>query len=345
MSPAKPKVLFIRLSSLGDVILSSAALHSPRYQSWEKHFLTGSEFVSLFVGNHSLHKLHVFERKSGFKKWWQLCRSLKSENFQDIVDLHSSTRTAIIRLHFFVNRILYPSLSSPRFFRLNKSRWRANGFFIFKKFWPTALRPKPFLDRFSKLAGSEKRLLPDMRYLVSSAQPSAKSQSAQLVLGVMPSSNWATKEWPLEHWVELLEFMKDRVKPRLFGTPKDLLALKLAETLTERGIEFENLVGSHSLTTVAGKLQDVDLFLGCDTGLSHLSQALGKKTLVIYGPTHEGAGYPVWGEKSAAIAKNMWCRPCGKTGSACIRISEKQKCLRDLSTLEVLAIVNDRLKS
>lgn len=356
MSSRRQKVLFLRLSSLGDVILASSALAAPGYQAWDKHFLSSQDYATLIKGHPLIKQVHLFDRRSGLKNWLKLCEALRLEGFDEVVDLHSSMRTLILRLYFLLKGFSSASVSRPRFRVLRKRRLATYGFFLFRKLWPKSFRPRALLDEVSDLVRSNKRLLPSMHYLlsdsgvhgveVSKKVPSAdhKARSKKRLLGVMPSSNWRTKEWPLEKWVELLDALQEKTIPVIFGTPRDHLAVALLEALAKMGIEIQSHVGEFSLAEVAQKINEVDLFMGCDTGLCHLAQALKKPTLVLFGPTHEESGYPVWGVNSSGIGKRLWCRPCGKTGKRCIQALAPHKCLKELSTLEVLAFVNEKLK-
>jgi heptosyltransferase-2 len=62
--------------------------------------------------------------------------------------------------------------------------------------------------------------------------------------------------------------------------------------------------------------------IGADTGLVHIAEALGKRVVMILGPTSRETGAGVNRDDSISIENNeIWCRPCSQTG--------KRKCYRN----------------
>jgi ADP-heptose:LPS heptosyltransferase len=76
-------------------------------------------------------------------------------------------------------------------------------------------------------------------------------------------------------------------------------------------------------------------YLGNDTGLAHLAEAVGTRALVVLGPTTADMGFGPQGAESRPVGMKLWCRPCGKDGSHCHRLLKRHACLRDLSAKEV----------
>ena len=91
----KPKkVLFIRFSSIGDIILCSPAirclaLHSPET---EIHFATKDSFNWLLSHNPYLKKVHTLKNSMR-----ELVKTLREEHFDLIIDLHNNLRTSLIK--------------------------------------------------------------------------------------------------------------------------------------------------------------------------------------------------------------------------------------------------------
>jgi ADP-heptose:LPS heptosyltransferase len=97
-------------------------------------------------------------------------------------------------------------------------------------------------------------------------------------------------------------------------------------------------VGRWPLEQVAGVLGGAIAYLGNDTGLAHLAEAVGVPALVIYGPTSPRMGFGPWRPESAAIElETLGCRPCGKDGRRCYRLGEPYLCLKGLGAQQVTA--------
>lgn len=333
------KRLYLRLSSLGDVILASSAL-----QVQQADWVVAKEFSGLLVGHPALGKLWQFDRKVGFRGWLQLCRQLWDEKYTEVYDLHGSLRTQLMKL-FFRCWWLTEGGSFPSWKTVSKQRWRLFSYFTFKRHLPRTLRPLPWTQRFSAIVGGTGDQKPDLRHLVG-VQTIQSLFPADLIarlnthgyLCVMPSSKWNGKKWPVSHYVSLFQNSR-RPIPVVLGTAKDPESGKLCEELTRAGIIHFNGTGRWTLRETAAVLAHSKGYLGNDTGLAHLAQAVGVPATVIFGPTVSDMGFGPWGEKSQAIGLDLGCRPCGKDGRFCYRFHQRYECLRGLSP----EVVGDRL--
>ena len=80
MSRNSPKkILMIRLSSLGDVILAASSLSVVQPSGTQVHWVVSKEYASLLRGHPAITKLWEFDRKSGLKGWLSLCGELARE--------------------------------------------------------------------------------------------------------------------------------------------------------------------------------------------------------------------------------------------------------------------------
>jgi heptosyltransferase-1 len=97
---------------------------------------------------------------------------------------------------------------------------------------------------------------------------------------IMPSASRADKLWPEEDWRAVFE--------RLLGSGCRLRLLAGNDQEAERaallisGMESAEVVPRMSLTSVARILAGSRLMVGLDSGLTHLSAALGRPTIGIY---------------------------------------------------------------
>ncbi|WP_292024412.1 MULTISPECIES: glycosyltransferase family 9 protein, partial [unclassified Brevundimonas] len=72
------------------------------------------------------------------------------------------------------------------------------------------------------------------------------------------------------------------------------------EAAGPRGVDF---VGKGDILASAAAIDRADLFVGNDSGLMHVSAALGRPTLGLFGPT-EWWLYGPWGPKTRTAASN-----------------------------------------
>lgn len=335
------RVLVFRLSSLGDVILSSSVLGTLA-QGETADWVAAKEFAELLVGHPRVARVWEFERKHGFFAWIALCDRLWKAGYDEIWDLHGSLRSRIARVAFAIWSITRAGRGrergrgASRWRRISKQRGRRLGFFLFKKFWPEAWRPRPLSVACAKLAGGSGFERPDLGHLLVASSGdrmgAAGRQSGRMRICLMPGAAWAGKRWPSEHFVRAIGGCNSQFI--VLGRKEDPVTRGLCEKLESAGINYEPAIGL-SLAGVARVLGGADLYLGNDTGLAHLAEAVGTPAWVVFGPTHPAMGFGPWRAGSRSFGADLWCRPCSKDGRACFRLFSRHLCLSTLDPQKV----------
>ncbi len=104
------------------------------------------------------------------------------------------------------------------------------------------------------------------------------------------------KRWPMERWLELATMARDR------GGPGELIAGEVEAERLARGerAAFEAAGGRflHSLDELADVVSGARVFVGSDSGPTHLAAQLGVATVALFGPTDPG----VWGPVGPAVS-------------------------------------------
>ncbi|MGB5976512.1 MAG: glycosyl transferase, partial [Cyclobacteriaceae bacterium] len=108
----KRKVLVIRFSSIGDIVLTTPVVRAlaTQLEETEVHYCTKKQYASLVSDNPYINKVHLLEGKLD-----ELIAQLKAENFDYIIDLHRNLRTRMIKLRLGVK--------SSSFDKLNREKW------------------------------------------------------------------------------------------------------------------------------------------------------------------------------------------------------------------------------
>ncbi len=124
-----------------------------------------------------------------------------------------------------------------------------------------------------------------------------------LRIAISPAARWFARRWPAKNWEELAERFMNR-----FGA--QVLVLGKEEEPLSAGI---NLIGQTQLREAAGLLKQCHLFVGCDSGLVHLSVAVGTPTVGLFGPLNPSLlipnlphFFPLW--------TDLECRGCWPDG-------------------------------
>lgn len=112
------------------------------------------------------------------------------------------------------------------------------------------------------------------------------------LLAIHPGSGSAKKNWPVERWMELSrKLVSSDVRPMilLVGGEADREQLaKMTGALQENAIPAQDL----PLPTLAAVFEQCRLFLGHDSGVSHLAAAVGLPSVLLFGPTDSAVWAP-----------------------------------------------------
>lgn len=334
------KRLIIRLSSLGDVILSTSSLEALPVGG-TVDWVVSKEYAPLLNAHPKLNRIFEFDRDSGLKGWIALCRTLWEENYTEVLDLHRNLRSKILKILFIYWSFAYRKASFPSWKTIQKQRVRLYGYFIFKSLWPKAWRPTPWVKRYSLFVGGSGNEHPDLRYLLNKNSSLTTDHFRQFLekigkpyICVMPSSQWEGKNWSVEQYCELLKRLP--YLPVILGTNKDQNSLNLCAELAKNKFTFYSGVGIWNILETAAVLSESAGYIGGDTGLAHLSEALRVSAHILYGPTNQDMGFGPWQKMSRAYSSKIWCQPCGKDGRYCFRLNARYSCLRQLSPEMIL---------
>jgi len=346
-----PKRLVIRLSSLGDVILSSAVLESSQLMSGVD-WLVAREYADVLRGHPRIRRLWEFDRKSGLAAFIRLGRMLWNERYEEVIDLHGTLRAKVLRSLFWFWGMLDVAQTlrkPPRWTRSSKQPLPLFGFILFKKLWPRRLLSRPQTEVFARTGGGSGAERPNLKHLLDTGAGDEIRLPSKPYLCVMPSSSKPGKTWPAAQYFSVLKGIP-HLFPVILGQSSDPESKELVELLQRAEVPHLSGVGAWNLTQVARVLGRAAGYLGSDTGLAHLAEAVGTEIIVVYGPTAPGLGFEPWRPGSRMVGAPLWCRPCGKIGQLCFRPIRKFHCLKILQTQAVLDVVrcrypNDRNES
>jgi len=121
-------------------------------------------------------------------------------------------------------------------------------------------------------------------------------------VAIHPGSGSASKNWSFESWAEILERLAaecgglDLVVTS--GEAESSVIDQFLALLEARGLEHSHLSG-RSLTELGALYAGTDLYLGHDSGISHLAASTGIEGLLLFGPTNPA----IWGPSSARVTR------------------------------------------
>jgi ADP-heptose:LPS heptosyltransferase len=146
---------------------------------------------------------------------------------------------------------------------------------------------------------------------------------------INPFSRWETKKWGIDKYTELADVLIDRFKVKviLVGIQEDKQEGKKIESNIKKNLI--NLVGETTLLELAVLLKKSNLLISCDSGPVHLANALGLKTITLFGPTssRRTGAYLVG---NIIVTKYKECAPCYK--KKCSDLG----CMKDIEVADIV---------
>lgn len=149
------------------------------------------------------------------------------------------------------------------------------------------------------------------------------------VLALAPGSGAREKNWPVESFGGVVEWWQ--------RTRGGAVLVLLGPVEDERGgngplTGADAIAREMSLAQLAALLARADIYLGNDSGVSHLAAALDIRTVVLFGPSDPVQWAPR-GAKVTLVRRGIDCSPCA---AAAMKLCPHRACLTDLDPGDVI---------
>jgi len=328
------KILIIRFSSIGDIVLTTPVIRNLKQQLPEVaiHYLTKHTFKTILEHNPYIDKIHCLK-----ESWAEMIKSIQSEKFDLIIDLHHNLRTASIK------RAL--NVKAFSFQKLNIEKWLLTNFKI------NRMPDLHIVDRYMQtvtslgITNDGKGLdyfIPETEQIKLEDLPHAHFAG---YIAVVIGAAHATKRLPVEKLQDLCSRIQHPVI--LLGGSEDKINGDLIASVDP--VKVYNACGKFSLNESADIIKKSKLVIAHDTGLMHIAAALKKQIIAVWGNTVPAFGmYPYYGHHPVANVnievKNLNCRPCSKIGSD--KCPKKHfKCMQNQDVLSIVALAESWAKA
>ncbi len=277
------KILFISYTNIGDVVMSTALLNRvlADYPDAKVDVIVGGLGAELFANLPQLGRILTIKKRKHHRHYLDLRRELAHEHYDILIDL----RTPFFK--FFVNHdrsITFPKRLQAKY----AAKVEQLG-----SLWPSARK-------------LEQKVWIEPRVMEVVQEKATKIKRPLVVVG--PTANWAGKQWPQKNFKELIEKLSqhDAYKNATFlllGAPnerkdiEDLIA-------TVPAAQSLDLVGKTTISESYAWLKMADVFVGHDSGLSHLAAAAGTPSITLFGPMNDKI-YAPWSDVNHVVVPPM----------------------------------------
>ena len=282
------KILIIKWGGMGDIILSTGIMEDI-YLSFPKskiHLNTLPQWKTLFKNDPRFKKIWGTKKSQEIGSFKHLCtwhKSIKSENYDLIIDLQTNDRTRIYLT------ILKLTRQAPKYLVGNHSVFPYS---IYSKKIINLEHPFHLLQRTINTIGIESKTIYPKLYVTKEEDKFALSilkknnlyKKNYVVFICGSNRNGKLKRWGAQNFVKLSKLIRDYLdlKIILIGGPDDISECELISSMDKKII---NLCNKTELKVLPKIFKNAKFIIGNDTGTSHLVATTETPMIEMFGPT------------------------------------------------------------
>lgn len=302
------KILILRLSSIGDVVLTQPVTRVLRekYPDAKIDYLTKPAYIGVAEAFGSVDNIYKWKDKK------KALKIIRKNRYDLVVDLHSKLNTFMIK---------YLS-GTKKMITINKRHWYRWALTkkIIKK--PNDSMSNIYLKTLKKIGIEAKDINPEL-HPNSILRPEVRKLFIQSgidikcrLIGIFPGALHFTKRYPAGDLAKFINLIPDKYKCQfvILGSKADK---EFAEKIVERtGVKVFNLCGKVNISELIVLINELDLVISNDSGPMHIAAALKKPQIAIFGGTHSVLGFSPLNYNALLLQANLPCQPCSAHGLA-----------------------------
>ncbi len=293
------RILIIRLSSLGDILLTTPFLRAIKTQfpHIKIDMLIREEYVDVIKLNPYIDKKFLFKKDD--KNNNVLIEQLKNNNYELVIDLQNNLRSKKVVSSLKTNNVKLDKRSFDKFLLVN---------FKVNKLKEASQIPVRYSNTIQKIKLDEQGL-----NLFTDKSANAELIGKNNLIGFCPGARHFTKRWPKEYFIELgNKLTQDGSMIVLFGGKIDK---EICAELVDKIPDAINLSNNDELLQTAADMKLCKAVICNDSGLMHTASATGTKVIAIFGSTVKEFGFAPYNCSNLILENNsLTCRPCSHIG-------------------------------
>ncbi len=311
----KKEILISRFSSLGDLVTLEPMLRALRWFHRDARILfVTSELGKSLYGDRF--DLCVAYSPGGSGRWRQateladrITEHMETPRLERVYDLQASTLSLLLAMRLGSRSVIYQGTRPWQKLIGYKRRGldtpqllRAAGFTAAEvtAYWADEMARQIVLP------------VAEAEALTFRQQFGERSRKIA-VLAPGASERWRSKQWGEQRFATLAQRLAHQgFQMVIVGSLLEVHAARVIQSAVPEAMDF---TGKTSVSALVGLLSQADLFVGNDSGPSHLAAGVGVPTLTLFGPTgvkHCPAQMDYRGVHRCLAPQGVPCHPCYK---------------------------------
>jgi len=294
ISEAK-RVLIIRLSSLGDVLLTTPVVRGLKknYPGLTIDFLVKPNFDVAIRLNPNVSSVIIYSDTP------EIVAQLKKNNYNLVIDLHNNFRTKKIVGQLGIPHYKFVKPNLEKFLLVHT---KIN---LLKEKKPIPVRYAEVIPDFNLDDKGLELFIPDSIH--------SELEGLNNVVGFAPGAFHFTKRWLIEYYAELGEKLTEEgYTIAILGGDSDKAVCSDLQKMISNSLDLSN---NNNLFQTAAHIKKCKVLICNDSGLMHTASAIGTPVIAIFGSTVKEFGFAPYGIKSIVVENSeLKCRPCTHIG-------------------------------
>lgn len=301
------KILFISLSNLGDIILTTPVLQRlyEEFPEAEIDVLTGSPGEEVFSRHPAVRSVFIRGKRKGLRGRLKELLEIRREKYDLVMDLKNSLIPYLAGAKRHSRLSLTRRAVHKRIEHLSRLQgvgvdpYRNNKFFI-----PVSEEERMFAEG-----------------ILVGAEDSSGKRRKRVVIN--PGAKSHLKRWPEKEYASLADRLISEMGCEVFmiGSEEDRTVVdKVLSSMKEKATD---LCGKTSLGVLFHLMKNIDLVVTNDSAPLHVASAADSPTLAIFGPT-DPRKYGPLSSKKAVVRPSVSCHPCER---ALCKINPQAGCI------------------
>jgi len=302
-------VAILRLSSLGDIVLTAPLIEAIRGKYHDAHidFITKAQYGDLAERLPEVTNVLRLDTSKGFDGLRAFKKGLKQNKYDFVLDLHNNFRTVYLRTGLAPYCSVIKKRSYKRLLLVQRKK--------------NLLQDEPdvtgrYFETARDLGITDTGKPP---HLVRKLHTASTKDLFRVAL--CPGSKHWNKQWPIEYWQKIAATLYSTgARIEFYGAAEDQATVDQIISALPTPLDtehFRDLTGKLPITKVIDYIARCRVAFTNDSGLMHIASAVGVPVISFFGPTVKTFGFAPRAKNATVLeVEGLYCRPCTTIGRA-----------------------------